>query len=233
MCDYSLGGLPNRLAVDGEELIVHRFSTHSIGLASPADLQTKTREERQRDQSLWHRIKSSFTPASDCLPVRAVCVPPGARLVLKSIPMDLRCKWSVGADESVFFMQTSTEVNTYRDALHFRTGRQVLLQDLASRTEVKCIAIGIHLGTGLHEEYAFVRADTPFASEIHRDTLQHQTSTRRNADCSHRVAIERRSEQTLDLMPETLVPLPYLAYLALQICRRSQADRMCREPMDN
>jgi hypothetical protein len=39
MCDYSLGGLPNRLAVDGEELIVHRFPTHSIGLASAADWQ--------------------------------------------------------------------------------------------------------------------------------------------------------------------------------------------------
>ncbi len=41
--------------------------------------------------------------------------------------MDLRCKWSVGADESVFFVQTS-DVNTYCDALHFRTGFQVLLQ---------------------------------------------------------------------------------------------------------
>src|SRR6202790_2118627 len=104
MCDYSLGGLPNRLAVDGEELIVHRFSTHSIGLASSADLQImKIRESRQRDQSLWQRIKNLFAPASDCRSVLAICVPPGARLVLKSIPMDLRCKWSVGADESVFF----------------------------------------------------------------------------------------------------------------------------------
>ena len=52
MCDYSLGGLLNRLAVDGEELTVHRFSTHSIGLASSADLEMmKIREARQRDQS--------------------------------------------------------------------------------------------------------------------------------------------------------------------------------------
>ena len=122
MCDYSLGGLPNRLAVDGEELIVHRFSTHSIGLASSADLQImKIREARQRDQSLWQRINSLFAPASDCRSVLAVCVPPGARLVLKSIPMDLQCKWSVGADEGVVFTQTSAEANTYRDALQFRT----------------------------------------------------------------------------------------------------------------
>ena len=142
MCDYSLGGLPNRLAVDGEELIVHRFSTHSIGLASPADLQSKMREARQRDQGLWHRIKSLFALASDCPPVRAVCVPPGARLVLKGIPLDLRCKWSVCADESVFFMQTSAEVHTYRDALHFRTGRRVLLQDLREGMRVTVVSLG-------------------------------------------------------------------------------------------
>jgi hypothetical protein len=143
MCDYSLGGLPNRLAVDGEELIVHRFSTHSIGLASSADLQImKIRESLQRDQSLWQRIKKLFAPASDCRSVLAICVPPGARLVLKSIPMDLRCKWSVGADESVFFMQTSAEVNTYRDALRFRTGRQVLLQELREGMRVTVVSLG-------------------------------------------------------------------------------------------
>ena len=36
MCDYSLAGIPNRLAVEGEELAVHRFPTGSIGLASPS-----------------------------------------------------------------------------------------------------------------------------------------------------------------------------------------------------
>jgi len=143
MCDYSLGGLPNRLAVNGEELTVHRFSTHSIGLASSADLEMmKVHEARQRDQSLWHRFKSLFDPASDCPPVRAVCVPPGARLVLKSIPLDLRCKWDVGADESVFFVQTSAEVNIHRDALHFRTGRQVLLQELRAGMRVTVVSLG-------------------------------------------------------------------------------------------
>ena len=141
MCDFSLGGLPNRLAVDGEELIIHRFTTNSIGLASAADLQSKIREEGQRDQSLWNRIKSIFAPAYDCRPVRAVCIPPGARLVLKSIPFDLRCKWSVGADESVSFVQTSAEVNTYRDALHFRTGRQVLLQELREGMLVTVVSL--------------------------------------------------------------------------------------------
>jgi hypothetical protein len=38
MCDYSLMGLPTRLAAEREELVVRRFSTGTIGLTSPSDL---------------------------------------------------------------------------------------------------------------------------------------------------------------------------------------------------
>ena len=37
MCDYSLMSIPNRLASVGEELVVHRFETGAIGLASYCD----------------------------------------------------------------------------------------------------------------------------------------------------------------------------------------------------
>ena len=86
MCDYSLGGLPNRLAVDGEELIVHKFPTQSIGLASSADLQAKSVAASGRDRGLWDRVKNFFALAFDCSDAPAVCVPPGASLILKSIP---------------------------------------------------------------------------------------------------------------------------------------------------
>ena len=36
MCDYSLAGIPNRLAAEGEQLVAYRFSTRAIGLTSPA-----------------------------------------------------------------------------------------------------------------------------------------------------------------------------------------------------
>ena len=58
MCDYSLAGIPNRLAVEGEQLVAYRFSTGAIGLTSP-------------DASRW-RLWSKKTPA--------VCVLPGACL---------------------------------------------------------------------------------------------------------------------------------------------------------
>jgi hypothetical protein len=38
MCDYSLMGIPNRLAEEGEDLVAHRFPTGSVGFASPRDL---------------------------------------------------------------------------------------------------------------------------------------------------------------------------------------------------
>src|SRR6266568_7397685 len=104
MCDYSLGEIRNRLAVEGEELIVHRFPTHSIGLASPADLRPKSGPSA-RDQNLWQRIKNLFAPAFDCHNAPAVCIPPGACLILKGIPLDLQRKWGVGEEESVLFVQ--------------------------------------------------------------------------------------------------------------------------------
>ena len=106
MCDYSLAGIPNRLAAEGEQLMVYRFSTGARGLTSP-------------NASLW-RFWSKQTPA--------VCVPPGARLLLRDIPKDLQRQFHVDATEEVTFVQLSAEAYQYRDAVQFRNGRRVLLQ---------------------------------------------------------------------------------------------------------
>ena len=44
MCDYSLMAIPNRLAVSGEELVIHRFEAGSVGLASAFDLAEQRRQ---------------------------------------------------------------------------------------------------------------------------------------------------------------------------------------------
>jgi hypothetical protein len=154
MCDYSLGGLKNRLAVDGEELVVHRFSTHSIGLASPAELQTAVAAEACAKSSWWYRIKTLFDPKLAPEPP-AVCVPPGASLILKSVPADLQAQWGVGNEENVLFIQTSADVNRYRDAFHFRNGRQILLQDLREGMRVILVSLGAD-STGEEEHSLFV-----------------------------------------------------------------------------
>ena len=142
MCDYSLCGIPNRLAIEGEELVFHRFPTASMGLASPAELAAIEQPRKESAvKGFWNRLKTFFElppPRS----VRAVCVPPGALLVLKNIPPDLQRQFEIGPEEPVVFTQLSLAVNTYRDAVQFRNGRQARLQDLHTgiRAEVGSLA---------------------------------------------------------------------------------------------
>ena len=57
MCDYSLHALPNRLAVEGEPLLLHRFPTGALGLASPSDLWTPAEPPGQARTGWWSRVK--------------------------------------------------------------------------------------------------------------------------------------------------------------------------------
>ena len=120
MCDYSLTGIPNRLAVEGEELVVHRFRTGSLGLASPCP-----------SVSRWW----SGTPA--------VCVPPGARLMLLDVPKRLRHDLAVGPIEDVTFVQLSATPYQFRDAFRFQNGRAVRLQELSEGMPVQVLKLSL------------------------------------------------------------------------------------------
>ena len=121
MCDYSLASVPNRLAVEGEHLVAWRFFTGSMGLTSG-------------DVSRW-RLWFKQTP------VICVCMPPGARLLLRDIPKDLQRQFDVQATEEVTFVQLSAEAYQYRDAVRFRNGREVLLQRLKCGQRVKVLSL--------------------------------------------------------------------------------------------
>jgi len=66
----------------------------------------------------------------------AVCVPPGARLLLSDIPKTLQQQFGVEATEEATFVQLSAEAYEYRDAVQFGNGREVLLQ---------CLRFGQHV----------------------------------------------------------------------------------------
>jgi len=136
MCDYSLHGLPNRLAREGEDLVAHRFSTGAIGLASPADLRRQMQSNPEK-QSLWSAIKAAFMPAQ-VSETPAVCIPPGATLRLMDIPMSLQREFGVGPDETVAFTQTSAMPQTFHDAVRFKNGRLALLQFLKDDSACAC-----------------------------------------------------------------------------------------------
>ncbi|HMD49537.1 MAG TPA: hypothetical protein VKG79_10585 [Bryobacteraceae bacterium] len=141
MCDYSLHLFPNRLGTEGEELVVHRFGGASLGLASPSDLPAP---KPTCGQSHWKKFVNWFQrplfEVDKAIP--AVCVPPGAMLILRDIPKPLQRELRVSEIEPVVFTQVSAEVNTYRDAIRFANDRQILLQRLreGQRVTIVCLA---------------------------------------------------------------------------------------------
>jgi len=147
MCDYSLHTYPNRLAVDGEDLVVHRFGAGSLGLASPVDLVPVISAARAAHGTQWARIKAWFlgrNPRWEAEKrVPAVCIPPYARLVLQDVPKSLQRELNVGEVEEVQFIEITAEVNTYRDAVRFKNGRQALLQQLREGQRVRVLSIGV------------------------------------------------------------------------------------------
>jgi hypothetical protein len=100
MCDYSLHGLPSRLAVQGEELVARRFCTSTIGLASPAELGRFIGSASDRKGHWWSLISAETLPqvASEA---PAVCVPPGAQLRLSDIGLILQSELGAGPIETV------------------------------------------------------------------------------------------------------------------------------------
>ena len=122
MCDYSLHGMDTRLARENEVLVVHRFYTGSKGLTSPGYL-----KQVPYGPGIIGTLKRMFcVKPQPC----AVCIPDGARLVLHGIEPELRRKYALDKVETVTFRQLSANDYAYRDAVEFKNGRKVRLQDL-------------------------------------------------------------------------------------------------------
>lgn len=143
MCDYSLSGLPNRLAVEGERLVAYRFPNGVKGFVSQPELAAFTCSH----PTLWARICAWFRNETPC----AVCVPPGATLLLRDLPAWLRLGFRGDGDEMVKFVQG--ESREYRDGIQFRWGATALLQqlptgqvaDVLSLSQVETVALALAL----------------------------------------------------------------------------------------
>lgn len=150
MCDYSLMAFPNRLAVVGELLVVHRFETNSLGLISPSNASSAAESHKSHPASLWEAIKAYFKRETTN-PVVAVCIPPASKLVLHDIPANLRDQLKVGSVEEVTFTQLSADAYTHRDAVLFANGRQLPLQHLIVGQRVKVLSVSSEEVQGLPE----------------------------------------------------------------------------------
>ena len=139
MCDYSLMAIPNRLAVSGEELVVHRFEAGAVGLASAIDLRRRQDCRKAQSYGYWSMLKNLLNP-SGVQSIPAICIPPGARLLVQDIPAKLQreCGFLAEAEEAVF-TQVTALVNTFRDAVRFQNGVEVLLQRLNEGQRIRVL----------------------------------------------------------------------------------------------
>jgi hypothetical protein len=130
MCDYSLAEVRTRLAVEGEELTIYRFPTGTLGFTSPAELEQRPELRGWRS---WFSARQ--VPC-------AVCIPPGARLVLQDIPPRLQSGLGLRGEEPVVFLQTGIDAGRHRDAVRFRNNQELLLQRLAERQRARVVSLG-------------------------------------------------------------------------------------------
>ena len=136
MCDYSLMGIPNRLAREGEDLVVYEFRTGSRGLTPGTSVPNTDAQMRYENFGVVKRLFGNLEPE----PV-AVCIPPGARLLLSDIPEDAQNSFTVSAKEEVTFTQLTATANAYRDAVRFTNGREILLQRLNKGQRVRVLEL--------------------------------------------------------------------------------------------
>ncbi|HKD04516.1 MAG TPA: hypothetical protein VKB79_01325 [Bryobacteraceae bacterium] len=151
---------PNRLAVEGEQLVVHRFSSNSLGLVSPGDLKPPHREETSERRSFWAGMREIFTSSETCT-IPAVCVPPGALLALDAIAERLRRRYGLNVQEEVRFEQLTAEPYAYRDAVVFQNGTKLKLQELSEGQRVTVLAL-----TSSQQEEPTISSPAPAQSTV-------------------------------------------------------------------
>ena len=129
MCDYSLYTIANRLAEEGEEVVLHKFATGTLGFASAADVIGLERTLKPKTSGFWSALKECVSPRR--LPrFPAICIPPGGRLLLTGVPRKVQTSLCIGSSEMAVFTELSERSYSYRDALLLPNGTRVLLQDL-------------------------------------------------------------------------------------------------------
>ena len=147
MCDYSLHGIKNRLAEEGEVLLVHRFYSGSKGLTSPEYLKPP-----EKPKGLIAALKRAFAvPQShEC----AVCIPDGAKLILVGISTPVQQAHGLSTTEAVTFRQLSANAATYRDAVEFENGLKIRLQDLEEGQSVEVLTLSSEKTAAREREFS-------------------------------------------------------------------------------
>jgi len=114
MCDYSLEHYRTRPARAGERYKTHRFPSRTIGFVSPGDCET------------------------------AVCMQADTNLQLTGIPAEVQQEHGLASSEQAVFTRLENGPYLHRDAIQFRNGATVTLQELGDGITAHVVAaVGI------------------------------------------------------------------------------------------
>jgi hypothetical protein len=144
MCDYSLMTFPNRLANESEILVTHKFPTGSIGFVSLDEL-----------VGLWGKLRAYFAVPTERPTLPAVCIPPGARLKVRSIPERTRRTLHTQPEEELTFTQVTASWNQFRDALRTKSGQEILLQAVGVGLQIQVVSLALAEEVRPHEEFSY------------------------------------------------------------------------------
>ena len=129
MGDFSI---PNRLVDDGEQLVVHKFPTGSIGFASAVEaLRSELNIVEQPRGNCWQRLKHLLRYDPDgSLPLPEIVVPSGTYLILRDIPSSIQQTYGLRDEEGAVLEESAKEMRAGRGVLRFNNGAQIRIQEL-------------------------------------------------------------------------------------------------------
>jgi len=130
MCDRSPCSIRNRLAEEGEDLVLYKFETGSFDFASAADLRECEAKSEKDSSSIWAVMKDWLFLPRHSARVPAICVPPGAQLLLRDIPANVQASLCIRLSEIAIFTELHARSYHFRDVLLLPNATRVLLQDL-------------------------------------------------------------------------------------------------------
>jgi hypothetical protein len=139
MFNFSAMNVRNRLAADGDELVVLRFDTGLLGLVLACDLRQKQELARARRSGFWRALREFMFPVASGIAL--ILVPPGTRLLVRDIPINRQLEWRLRGETQVAVATILTgNADSFRDAIGFSNGTIVLVGRLVEGQRVRVLS---------------------------------------------------------------------------------------------
>lgn len=135
-----LGAIPTRLAVEGQELVVHTFLDGSTGFTFSRSVQRfhRQRRDERSGKTVFRRIMENLLHiARRAPPVPAIYVPDCTRLILKRIPSEIQHQYGIQSEEGAVLVERGGRL----DHLRFANDRQILLRDLPEGIALEVLSL--------------------------------------------------------------------------------------------